>query len=180
MNEFNRYKGINYCIKCGCSMSLNLDREGKMRPHCSSCGWIYYKNSIPAVACVVINELGQLLLIKRKFEPQAGLWALPSGYIEIWQSPEDAAISELEEETGLIGEIESFIGYYNGFSPIYEKVLSLGYKMKIIGGSLKAGDDALEAVFYDLDNLPEIAFWAHQDFVKKCGIPIKSVNEKTQ
>ena len=168
-----RYKNINYCIKCGEKITMLEDRECKIRPQCLKCGWTFYKNPIPAVACVVINENNELLLIKRKFEPQAGFWALPSGYMEIWQTPEEAAIEELVEETGLIGEIEKFIGYYSGYSPIYERVLSLGFKLKNIGGQLIAGDDAEDAQFFKMSDLPEIAFWSHQNFLIKSGIKVK-------
>lgn len=164
------YNGINFCVKCGKELDLEYDREDKLRPHCKHCGWIYYKNPIPAVACVVVNDSNQLLLIKRRFEPQSGFWALPSGYMEIWQTPEEAALEELKEETGLIGEINSFIGYYAGFSPIYERVLSLGFKIDVTGGKLCAGDDAEDAKFFNINELPEIAFWSHQDFLKKLNI----------
>ena len=109
MQEFERYKNTKFCLVCGNSLALKQDKENKLRPHCERCGWIFYKNHVPAVACVVLNEKNQLLLVKRKFEPQIGFWALPSGYMEIWQTPEETAIEELREETGLIGEIESFI-----------------------------------------------------------------------
>jgi ADP-ribose pyrophosphatase YjhB (NUDIX family) len=172
MLDKNRYKEIKYCIRCGKKLLHKRDRENKIRPLCTDCGWIYYKNAVPAVACIVINESDEVLLIKRMFEPQAGRWALPSGYIEIWQTPEEAAIVELLEETGLIGEIDSFVGYYYGYSPIYEKVLSLGYKMTILGGVLKAGDDAIEAQFFNQADMPEVAFWSHQDFLIKSGIDV--------
>ncbi|MCL2063514.1 MAG: NUDIX hydrolase [Candidatus Cloacimonetes bacterium] len=174
MIDIERYKNINFCIVCGGVLVIKKDKENKNRPICESCGWIFYKNHIPAVACVVLDEINnKVLLVKRKYEPQIGFWALPSGYMEIWQTPEEAAIDELREETGLIGVVDSFIGYYSGYSPIYERVLSLGFRMKIIGGVLEAGDDALEAVFYDIEKMPEIAFWSHQDFLKKSGIMVK-------
>ena len=171
MND--RYLNVNYCLVCGSKLTIKPDKEKKLRPQCQSCNWIYYKNHVPAVACVVINNLDQILLVKRKYEPQVGFWALPSGYMEIWQTPEDTAKDELLEETGLIGEIENFIGYYSGYSKMYEKVLSMGFKMKIIGGTLEAGDDAEEAVFFDFDKMPEIAFLSHRDFLLKCNVPVK-------
>lgn len=148
-------------------MELKSDRETKLRPHCTQCNWIYYKNAIPAVACVVLNEKDEILIIKRLVEPNPNEWALPSGYIEINQSPEEAAIAEMQEETGLNGRIKQFLGYYDGYSPIYEKVLSLGYWLEITGGELQAGDDAGEAKFVAYDNLPKLAFLAHTYFVKK-------------
>jgi ADP-ribose pyrophosphatase YjhB (NUDIX family) len=168
MNKLNKenYKEVNYCLRCGAELKLILDKEEKLRPHCSKCGWVYYKNPVPAVACVVFNEQNDLLIIKRKFEPKAGEWALPSGYLEIYQHPREAAQEELLEETGLQGEVFAFLDYFDGFSPIYEKVLSLGFLMNITGGTLHAGDDAAEALFQPLTDLPQIAFQAHRYFIQ--------------
>ena len=160
------YKNINFCIQCGTKLIIKTDRENKLRPRCDNCGWIYYKNPIPAVACVIFNEKKELLIIKRKFEPKQGEWALPSGYMEIYQSPQETAVDEMLEETGLIGEVEQFIDFYHGYSPIYERIISFGFLMRIIGGELCAGDDAAEARFVSLDELPEIAFEAHNHYIE--------------
>ena len=163
----DRYKGINYCVQCGSKLEIKTDYEKKLRPQCSNCGWTYYKNPIPASACVILNEKNEVVIIKRKFEPGIGKWALPSGYIEINQDPEDCAVDEMKEETGLIGEIEESLGYYPDFSPIYEKVISFGFLMRIKGGKLQAGDDAAEARYVAFDDLPDIAFTSHRYFLEK-------------
>ena len=161
------YKNVNYCLRCGSKMEIFTDRENKLRCKCTNCGWTFYKNPIPAAACVIFNEKNELLVIKRKFEPKAGEWALPSGYIEIDQSPEDAAIVEMKEETGLVGEVEMFIDYKPNPSPLYEMVISFGFLMRVVGGKLQAGDDAAEARFVALDNLPEICFASHRYFIEE-------------
>ena len=161
------YKGVNYCLRCGSKMELKNDKEDKLRAKCTNCGWTYYKNPVPAVACVILNEKEEILIIKRLVEPKPNEWALPSGYVEINQSPEQAAIDEMEEETGLVGKVNQFLGYFDGTSPIYEKVLSLGFWMEITGGKLAAGDDAGDAKFVALDKLPHLAFKAHDFFVEK-------------
>ncbi len=161
------YKGVNFCLRCSGRMNLVKDRENKLRSRCSKCGWNYYKNAVPAVACLVINEAKEILIIKRLVEPKPGFWALPSGYIEINQSPEEAAVDELQEETGIVGEVKEFLGYYDGTSPIYEKVLSLGFWLDIKGGHLEAGDDAGAAKFVPFSRLPKLAFDAHTFFVDK-------------
>ena len=161
------YKDVNYCLRCGHKLELKTDSENKLRPHCSACNWVYYKNPIPAVAIVLFNENKELLLVKRRNEPKAGFWALPSGYMEINLTPEENAIQELEEETGLKGKIMHCVGWYYGDSPIYERIVSIGFRMQVIGGKLQAGDDAEEAKFYPLYNLPVIAFDAHRDFISK-------------
>jgi len=160
------YKNITFCVKCGNRLILKTDRENKLRPICENCGWVYYKNPIPAVACVVFNEKKELLIIKRKQEPKSGEWALPSGYMEIYQNPQETAIDEMKEETGLIGEVDKFLDFYFGYSPIYERVISFGFLMRVTGGELRAGDDAAEACFVPLDKLPEIAFLAHKHYIK--------------
>jgi len=164
LNKEN-YKDVNYCLRCGEKLHLQDDREGKLRPHCPACGWIYYKNPVPAVAMVIINEKNELLLIKRKYEPKAGRWALPSGYMEIDLTPEENAIEEMREETGLEGEIDHSIGWHYGHSPIYERILNIGFRMKVTGGILQGGDDAEEARFYPLDELPRVTFASHRYFI---------------
>ncbi len=168
------FKDVNFCLRCGHKLSLRPDREDKLRPQCPACSWVYYKNPIPATAIVLLNEAGELLLVKRRFEPKAGEWALPSGYLEIFHTPEENALEELREETGLEGEILHSLGWYYGSSPIYDKILSIGFRIKAIGGVLRAGDDALEAMFYPLDQLPPIAFSSHREFIKRdLGIAVK-------
>lgn len=159
------YKGKNYCIKCGTRLKIKKDRENKVRAICPNCGHIVYLNPIPAAACLIINEKNEVLIIKRKFEPKPGEWALPSGYIEIYQTPEEAAITEMKEETGLDGKIEEFLDYFTGYSPIYERVISFGFLMKITGGTLKAGDDAEEAKFISFKDLPNLAFDSHKHYI---------------
>ncbi|HPR17057.1 MAG TPA: NUDIX domain-containing protein [Candidatus Cloacimonadota bacterium] len=161
------YAGINFCAQCGYKLELQQDHEGKLRPKCPKCGFTYYKNPIPASACVIVNEANQVVVIRRRFAPNAGGWALPSGYVEIDQSPEECAIDEMLEETGLQGTVVSFLGYYSDFSPLYEKVISFGFLMKVTGGELRAGDDAAEACYVDWEKLPEICFPSHQNFLNK-------------
>ena len=85
--------------------------------------------------------------------------------MEIYQNPQQTAIAEMQEETGLIGEVDQFLDFYFGYSPIYERIISFGFLMRIIGGELCAGDDAAEACFVPLDKLPEIAFDAHKHYI---------------
>lgn len=163
--EPSQYPPVRFCQGCGGLLAPGLDPEGKGRLICTLCGRVHYKNPTPAVAILVQNESGELLLVKRKLPPQAGKWALPSGYMEIWLTPEENAIAELKEETGLEGEIERFISWHWGYSPIYERVLSLGFRLRVTGGVLQAGDDAADARFFPLKDLPPIAFAAHRKFI---------------
>lgn len=58
----------------------------------------------PLVACVgavVRDDAGRLLLIRRGQEPSRGRWSLPGGRVEPGETPEQAVVREVREETGL-------------------------------------------------------------------------------
>ena len=73
---------------------------------------------------------------------------------------------ELYEETGLIGEVDEFLGYFFQSSPIYKRVITFGFLMNITGGELNPGDDALAAKYYSLNNLPDIPFASHNKLIE--------------
>jgi 8-oxo-dGTP diphosphatase len=54
-----------------------------------------------AAGAVVINE-GRVLLVKRKYPPQKGKWAIPGGLVKLGETLQEAAERETHEETGLI------------------------------------------------------------------------------
>jgi ADP-ribose pyrophosphatase YjhB (NUDIX family) len=55
---------------------------------------------------VIVDEHGQLLLVRLSDLTEApGAWTLPGGGVDFGEHPEDAAIRELHEETGLTGRI---------------------------------------------------------------------------
>lgn len=148
---------LKFCTKCGHQLEERLIEKNK-RMYCHYCGTIYYDNPIPSVAVVARNENGQLLLVKRKAEPKKGFWALPGGFMDDGESAIQAALREMKEETGLNGIIKRFIKIYNHESKIYGYVIIITYEVRITGGQLKAGDDAEDANFFDIEELPSLAF----------------------
>ncbi|HHP0491348.1 TPA: NUDIX domain-containing protein [Vibrio harveyi] len=65
---------------------------------------------IPGVAVVILNQNNQLLLQKKS----DGSWSLPAGMIEPGESPSQAVIREVREETGLAVEVERVLGVFGG------------------------------------------------------------------
>jgi len=107
------------------------------------------------------GDEGKILLIKRKIEPCKGEWALPSGFMELEESPVEAALRELTEETGLKGKSKRLIGVYPNNSEIHGYLVTIIYEVIILGGKLCAGDDAEEAEFFSVKQMPPLAFQSH-------------------
>lgn len=107
---------------------------------------------VPSVAAVIPNEKGEILLIKRSDD---GTWSLPAGAIDPDESPAEAVIREVAEETGLIVEIEKIIGVFGGkdFTWTYPSKDVVQYTVIVflcrpVGGNLSAVDgEAQELVF---------------------------------
>jgi len=137
--------------------------EGRERLFCPKCEKIYYENPIPVVAVVARDDEGKILLVKRKIEPGKGEWALPSGFMEIEETPTQAVLRELAEETGLEGKLKRLIGVYSNKSIIHGYLVNIIYEVEIVGGNLCAGDDAEEAEFFAVDQIPPLAFQSHQE-----------------
>jgi len=102
----------------------------------------------PRIACVgavIRDERGRLLLIKRGHEPGAGLWSLPGGRVEPGESDEEALVREMLEETGLLVEPGPLVGRVTR-PGTRGTVLDIGdYAATVVGGTLRAGDDAADA-----------------------------------
>ena len=121
----------------------------------------------------VLIEDGRILLIRRGREPFKGKWALPGGFVEYGERVEDAIIREFREETGLETEIAGLLGVYS--DPDRDPrghTVSIVYLLRRKGGEMKGGDDASEARFFPLDNLPEMAF-DHEKIIRDAVERIK-------
>lgn len=136
--------------------------HGVMRPTCPSCGFIWYRNPVPAAGVILVRD-GAVLLVKRKYEPRAGWWCLPAGFMEAGETPEQTAVRELQEETGVFAQLTGLFGVYAGFDDPRVRAVLILYTGVITGGDERAGDDAIELGWFPLDALPEeLAFASHR------------------
>ena len=131
-------------------------------PTCPSCGYIWYRNPVPA-AGVVLVEGPNVLLVRRRYEPRAGAWCLPAGFMEAGETPEGTAIRETREETGLDVRLAGLFGVYAGFDDPRVRAVLILYRAERTGGTLAPGDDAIEAEWFPFASPPaDMAFASHR------------------
>jgi len=165
-DELNHLKdhhlGYRYCPKCSREMvSREVDGHSRMICADDECGYIFYQNPVPAAGVIVV-ESDAILLVKRAHPPRIGWWCIPAGFMEWEESPEQTAVRELAEETGLQIELSSLFGIYSGNDDPRTNALLVLYLGRKVGGTMQAADDALEVRFFSFDDLPgNIAFEAH-------------------
>lgn len=86
--------------------------------------------------------------------------------MEVRESAADAARRELTEETGLTARDLSFMGICPYPGGIAGDLLVLAFATEDFTGQITPGDDALEARFFTLEQLPPVAFRCHREIIR--------------
>jgi len=146
----------NFCPICGEPLT-EKHYAGRERPYCISCERPVYFD--PKVAVVVfIEKDDKVLLIRRGMEPGIGKWALPAGFIDFDEAPEDGAIRETLEETNLHVKIDKLLAVFPKRDDGLADVI-ICYSASILDGTPEAGDDADDIGWFTRDNIPELVFY---------------------
>ena len=153
--------GWRLCPRCGAGLDLG---QLPARASCPVCGFVAYANPKPAACAIVLDAEGRVLLARRAFDPWAGLWDLPGGFVEEGEHPLEALRRELLEETGLEIEPGELAGMWMdeyGDGPDAESTLCLYWLAQVAGGELAAADDVARLEWFAPGELPpdeELAF----------------------
>jgi 8-oxo-dGTP diphosphatase len=106
------------------------------------------------------DPAASVLLIERAHDPCAGAWALPGGFVDQGERVHQAALRELEEETGIAAGPLTLLGVYDtpgrdprGWTVSVTYLQRVAQRLEAVGG-----DDASSARWFLLDDLPELAF----------------------
>jgi ADP-ribose pyrophosphatase len=162
---------INHCANCGGRLELR-EMVGEERPRlvCADCGHINYVNPRLVVTTLPVTEAGEVVLLRRGFEPGRGSWAQPGGFLEVDETPSEGAIRETLEEIGLVVATGHIVGLY---ARLEAAVIVLVYEARILGGELHTTPEALEVQAFAPEAIPwpEIAFrttwWALVDWLER-------------
>lgn len=119
-----------------------------------------YPRPAITVDAVIFSKNKQVLLIQRNNPPFKGFWAFPGGFVDMNETLEEAVARELYEETGIknitLNQFQAFSGINRDPRHRTISIVFTGIIEKII--ETKAGDDAGNAEWFDIINIPDLAF----------------------
>lgn len=127
-----------------------------------------YTSKIFVTVDVVLCKSNKILLIKRLKEPFKDCWALPGGFVDENEDLEDAAKRELEEETSVkVNSLEQIGAFGKPFRDPRSHTVSVAYFGTVPENTIAiASDDAKEAYWFPINDLPELAF-DHKEIIEK-------------
>jgi 8-oxo-dGTP diphosphatase len=150
-----------YCPLCRTDLTDRV-LDGAMRRACPACGFVHWEHPRPAAAAVVADDAGRVLLVRRRYPPEAGGWCLPGGFVEVGETAEAAACREVREETGLEVAAERQLGLFGIFIAFVAA--------RPFGGALEPGSDVLEAGWFAPGEAPVLCFPSHRQALEVwCG-----------
>jgi NAD+ diphosphatase len=150
---------FRYCPACAAAAL----RAGSAKSVvCAACGFEYFFNPAGAVAGLIVNDRGELLVTRRAADPGRGLSDLPGGFVDPGESAEEALVREIKEELNLevtsLRYMASAPNTYRYKTVTYATV-DLAFLCRVADLSvLAAGDDVRSAHFVAGDALDPAQF----------------------
>jgi len=157
---------FKFCPLCRTNLEIK-EIDGANRLTCPECGWVNYNNPLPVAVAVVKNSLGEILITKRAFDPAAGGWSFPGGFVESGEHPEKTCLRELREETAVEGKIKRFIGIHTYRSRVHGFLLVVSYEILAEKTEIKTSSEILEAKFVPPGEIPHLIFASHRKILKE-------------
>ena len=142
---------MNFCIKCGASVSMIVpDGDTRERAVCDNCGHIHYVNPRIVTGCLPVHE-DQVLLCKRAIEPRYGFWTLPAGYLENGETVAVGAAREtMEEANANVTGLE----LYTVFSLPHISQIYMFFLSELNEPEFSSGEESLEVKLFSEDEIP--------------------------
>jgi ADP-ribose pyrophosphatase YjhB (NUDIX family) len=154
-----------FCPRCGNAAEVDYPRSIR----CPHCGYGAYYNPKPVAAAIPVTPAGEIVLLRRGFDPGKDLWTFPGGFVDLGESVEDAARREAREEIEADVELTGLVGVY---SKPEERVVLIVFAARI-HDTPQTTPEALQVEAFSPEHIPwqELAFWsttnALEDFLAR-------------
>jgi ADP-ribose pyrophosphatase YjhB (NUDIX family) len=159
-------KPYQFCPLCAGPL-VEAFVDGRDRMNCPSCGWVHYVNPLPVAVALTVNRNNELLLIRRAHAPAFNEWALPGGFLEAGEHPEEGCLRELWEETSLEGKVDGLIGVYQRESEMYGSLVVVAYRVVAAHERITINHEVFEAGFYGSGSMPDVRIPLHRQIIEE-------------
>lgn len=145
---------FRYCPCCGHHGFVVASEKSKK---CEHCGFEYFMNAASANVALIFNDKGELLVLRRRYEPAKGTLDLPGGFADYDETAEEGVMREVKEETGMdvvaCRYLFSKTNVYH-YSGMDIRTLDLFFRCEVADtAKLVAMDDAAECMWLPLETL---------------------------
>ena len=149
-----------FCPRCGKTAEVDYPRSIS----CPHCGYGAYYNPKPVAAAIPVTTAGEIVLLRRGFDPGKDLWTFPGGFVDLGESVEQAALREAQEELEIDIELTRLVGVY---SRAEERIVLIVFAATI-ADEPRTTAEALQVEAFAPDEIPwqELAFWSTTDALR--------------
>ncbi len=149
-----------YCPRCGEAADVAYPRSIT----CPHCGYGAYYNPKPVAAAIPVTRDGDIVLLRRGFDPGKDLWTFPGGFVDLGETVEEAAQREAREEIQAEVELTDLVGVYSNAD---ERIVLIVFAAAI-EDEPQTTAEALQVQAFAPDEIPweELAFWSTTNALK--------------
>ena len=149
-----------FCPRCGNAAEVDYPRSIS----CPHCGYGAYYNPKPVAAAIPVTTAGEIVLLRRGFDPGKDLWTFPGGFVDLGETVEEAARREAVEEIRSEVTLGELVGVY---SRAEERVVLIVFAATI-DDEPQTTPEALQVEAFAPDEIPwqELAFWSTTNALK--------------
>jgi ADP-ribose pyrophosphatase YjhB (NUDIX family) len=149
-----------FCPRCAQPADIAYPRSIS----CPHCGYGAYYNPKPVAAAIPVTTAGEIILLRRAFDPGKDLWTFPGGFVDLGESVEQAAHREVREELDVAVELGPLVGVY---SRADDRVVLIVFAARTTDEP-RTTEEASEVRTFDRTRLPwdELAFWSTRDALR--------------
>ncbi len=159
---------MKYCSDCGGPLRRkSVARNDRERLVCTQCARVHYENPKVLVICMITCG-EKLLMVRRATPPQVGLWAPPSGFVELGESLDVAAAREVYEETGVEVDPHELDLHVVANLPLIGEIY-VSFRGAVSSDYVRPGVESQECGFYAARDIPwdRLAFPQMAGYVKR-------------